>query len=127
MFKKIVLISTLLFSANAFSADYLDTQYGDDGLEVHIMKVTFNKNIMTVVFKVENTGDEEFSYLSFPIKQVFFNTGDKKYPVIKDADRNWLASTIAYSVSEKDIFSDERDAHSNNVFLLKPKGKKLVG
>jgi len=118
MFKNIILISTLLFASNAFSANYLDTQYGDNGLEVHIMKVTSNKNIMTVIFKAENTSDEEVDYLSFPNKQVFFNTGDKKYPVIKDVDRNWQASTIAYGTSTKDLFSDEKDAQTNNEFKL---------
>lgn len=125
MFKKILLISTLLFSANAHSADYLDTQYGENGLEVNIMKVTFNKNIMTVVFSVENTTDEESVNSAFPIKQVYYNTGDKKYPVIKDAKDHWLASTIAYSTSKTDIFADQLNISQYYTFKLKPKGKKI--
>lgn len=80
---------------------------------------------MTVVFKIENISDQEFNYFSFTIKRVFFNTGDKKYPVIKDAEKNWLASTIAYGSTKKDIFSDERDTQTYNYFKLKPKAKKV--
>ena len=125
MFKKILLISVLIFSVSAHSADYLDTQYGENGMEVHVMKVTFNKNIMTIIFTVENTSDEETSYLSFPIEQVYFNTGNKKYPVIKDANSKWLASTISYSSTKRDIFTDSLDSNSLYTFKLMSRGKKV--
>jgi len=124
MFKKILLIATLLFTANAHSADYFDTQYGEDGMEVHIMKVTFNKNIMTIVFAVENTSDEEITYKEFPIKQVYVNTGDKKYPIIKDAKGDWLASTVGYN-ADNNIFADRKDFSSSYTFKIKSKGKKI--
>ena len=125
MFKKILLVSVLIFSASAHSADYLDTQYGENGLEAHVMKVTFNKNIMTIVFALENTSDQKNVYSAFPIKQVYINTGDKKYPVIKDTKDYWLASTIAYSTSKTDIFANNTNTSQVYVFTLKPKGKKV--
>ncbi|MGH1540404.1 MAG: hypothetical protein ACRBHB_08270 [Arenicella sp.] len=125
MLKKILLLSAILFSANAYSANYIDTQYGENGMEVHIMKVSFNKNIMTVVFAVENTSDEDAVYSAFPIQQVYFNTGNKKYPVIKDAEDRWLASTIAYTNSKTDIFADKLNSNKYYTFTVKAGGKKV--
>jgi len=125
MFKKILFISTLLFASSAYSADYLDTQFGDNGLEVHIMKVSINKNIMTIVFAAENTGEDDAEFSSFPVRQVYFSTSDRKYPVIKDTEGLWLASTIAYSNTDIDLFSHKLNASEYYTFTIKPNGKKV--
>jgi len=80
---------------------------------------------MTIVFAAENTGDQETEYFSFPIRQVYFATGDKKYPVIKDTDGFWLASTIAYSNTNFDLFSHKTNASEYYTFKIKPNGKKI--
>ena len=124
--KQMLVISAGLFSTIAYSADYLDTQYGQDGLEVHIMKTKINKNIMTVIFAIENTNDTDGEYFALPIPQVFYNTNDKKYPVLKDADGKWLASTIGYSSSDFDIFLSSNYTSKNHTFELAA-GKKKIG
>lgn len=126
MLERLVLIASMLFIVPSFAADYIDTQYGPDGLEVHIKKVSTNHNVLTVVFEIENTGDEEVEYLALPVSQVFYNTNDKKYPVLKDAEDKWLASTIAYSNSDVSIFSHKEDLSEYYTFTLDA-GKTKIG
>jgi len=129
MLKKLFFISLSLLSINTHAADYLDTQYGDDGLEAHIMKATINHNILTIVFAFENTGSETITIPSIPVSQVFYNTNDKKYPVLKDAEKKWLASTIIYNrftESNSRIFTGREDGDSNHTLAITA-GKKKIG
>jgi len=127
MLKPLLLISTLLFVQPAFSADYLDTQYGSDGLEVHLKKVSLNHSILTVVIELENTGDQKFKYMSLPVSQVYYNTKDKKYPVVKDTEGKWLASTVAYGrFTDHSIFIDQTNLSKNSMFEIGAGKKKIA-
>lgn len=129
MLKNFLIAIAILFSANVYAADYLDTQYGDDGLEVHIMKTKVNNGVLTVVFAMQNPGSEKIEVPSMPAAQVFFNTADKKFPVLKDAEDKWLASTILYNRYTKStnrIFTGREDGDTDHTLILEP-GKKKVG
>ncbi|MGH1543591.1 MAG: hypothetical protein ACRBHB_24540 [Arenicella sp.] len=124
MFKKILLISSLLLCANVYAAGYLDTQYGQDGLEVHIKKITIKKNIMTVIFEMENAGDEDIKSDSFPVSAVSYNTTDANHQVLRDDAGKWMVSSISYTFSSDAIFTA---SHVPTVSYALKKGKKKIG
>lgn len=120
MFKKILLFCAILFTSHAYANDYLDTQYGDDELALHIIKISFYKEIMTIVFKAENTGDEEKTYKSIKLDDLYFNTGDKKYSVLRVKHGSWVAS-----VGERRDRLFAGISSGSSEFTLKAKAKKM--
>lgn len=126
--KTIVLVSLFLTSSHTFAANYLDTQYGQDGIEVHLLKATVTNNVLTVSFMVENTTGTEVELKSMVIANTNYTSADKKYPVLKDADGKWLASTITYdaSHSHSSLFTSKESPFRYHYISLKDK-KKRVG
>ncbi|MGH1540405.1 MAG: hypothetical protein ACRBHB_08275 [Arenicella sp.] len=128
MFKKILLLSSLIISGYASAANYLDTQYGQDGVEVHLLKAKVTNNVLTVSFMVENTTGEKVDFKSMVIGSVNYTSSDKKYPVLKDAEGKWLASTITYdeSWSYDSLFTSSKSPNKLHFIKLADK-KKRVG
>jgi|GEM_PF-6286625 len=79
---------------------------------------------MTVIFEIENTSDAEVKFPTMFIEDVYFNTKDKKYPVLKDTEGKFLATTITYDFGKKGyIFNDE--ATLNSYLELDGSAKKI--
>lgn len=117
----------MLFSVNAIAANYLDTQYGQDGIEVHLLKAKVTNNVLTVSIMVENTTGEEVKFISMVTENVNYTSSDKKYPVLKDADGKWLASTITYSTSNSRnaLFTADKSPNQYHTIKLKNKNKRV--
>ena len=128
MFKKTLIILSFLFTVNTQAANYLDTQYGQDGVEVHLLKAKVTNDVLTVSFMVENTSGAKVEFKSMVIGNVNYTSADKKYPVLKDADNKWLASTITYedTNSNDSLFTAKESAYQYHYIRLAD-GKKRVG
>ena len=127
MFKKILLLSALLFSVNASAANYLDTQYGQDGVEVHLLKAKVSNNVLTISFMVENTTGAKVKFQSMVAASVNYTSADKKYPILKDANGKWLASTITYdeSNSKNSLFTSKDSPYTYHYTQLEDKNKRV--
>jgi len=127
MFKKILLLSAMLFSINASAANYLDTQYGQDGVEVHLLKTKVTNNVLTISFMVENTTGSKVEFKSMVAASVNYTSADKKYPILKDADGKWLASTITYDEgnSTNSLFTAKESPYTYHFIKLNDKNKRV--
>lgn len=127
MFKKILLLSSLIVSGYANAADYLDTQYGQDGVEVHLLKAKVTNNVLTISFMVENTTGSKIEFMSMVVGGVNYTSSDKKYPVLKDAEGKWLASTITYDDgnSSNSLFTSKKSPYTYHYIKLGDKKKRI--
>lgn len=127
MFKKLLLLSMFLFTVNSHAAEYLDTQYGQDGIEVHLLKAKISNNVLTVSFMVENTTGAKVEFNSMVVSNVNYTSSDKKYPVLKDVDGKWLASTITYdeSNSTNSLFTWKKSPYQYHYIKLANKNKRV--
>ncbi|KAB7610501.1 hypothetical protein F9L33_14475 [Amylibacter sp. SFDW26] len=125
--KNIILAAAITLASPAFSADYLDTQYGPDGLEAHLLKTSVSNDILTVAFMIENSTAEKVKFVSMAVDNVLYTTKDKKYPVLKDAENKYLASTIVYgNISQRGfLFATVPDASYRSITM--EAGSKKVG
>ena len=114
------ILAFAIFSLTAptFAADYIDTQYGPDGIEVHLLKVSQANNILTIAFMLENTTVAEVRFVSMAIDNALYTTADTKYTVLKDADDKYLASTISYA--------DKNSSDEGYIFAALPKETKRL-
>lgn len=94
--KRLIFILTMIFTTPAMAADFLDTQYGPDGVEVHLLKASVFNGVLTVAFMVENPTDQKIQMSSMGIDEALYTTQDMKFPVLKDTNGKYLASTITY-------------------------------
>jgi len=127
MFKKILLLTAMIVAANVNAANYLDTQYGQDGVEVHLLKAKVTNSVLTVSFMVENTTGAEVKLESMVVGSVNYTSSDKKYPVLKDANGKWLASTITYDKgnSYNSLFTSKESPDDYHYIKLGDKNKRV--
>lgn len=127
MLKKILIVSMFIFVANV-NAAFLDTQYGQDGVEVHLLKTQVTNNVLTVSFMVDNSSGSTVEFNSMVIASVNYTSADKKYPVLKDANDKWLASTITYdeSSSNESLFTSKESPFAYHYVRLL-EGNKRIG
>lgn len=124
--KKLLFIILMMSASPAISADYLDTQYGPDGTEAHLLKASVSNNILTIAFMLENTSDISVKIRSLDIKEANYTTKDTKYPVLQDTNGQYLASTLTYEEGTVwgYIFAANPDTH---ILLEIDGGGKKVG
>ena len=123
MFIFIIMVSSLFTST--FADDYIDTQYGPDGIEVHLLKVSEANNVLTVSFMLDNTSGDKVKFVSMAIENVLYTTTDTKYPVLKDVDGKYLASTITYDEGAVNGFIFAVHASQYKSLSLKDGAKKV--
>lgn len=108
----------VFFTTPAFTADFLDTQFGPDGLEIHLLKTSVVNQVLTVAFMIENKTGDSVKFVAMAIDNVIYTTKDKKYPVLKDANDKYLASTITYV--------DKRTSDKGFMFAVNPSSSKQI-
>jgi len=129
--KKLIFAAALAASSAALSftahaSNFLDTQYGPEGIEVHLLKASVANNVLTVAFMLDNTtGKSQHGITSMGVGNVAYTTTDKKFPVLKDLEGKFLASTITYD-KKADGFIFVEEANDDQSFGLS-KGAKTVG
>ena len=105
----VIVLMLVCTSSVVYASNYLDTQYGPDGLEFHLLKASVANNVLTIAFMVENTNSEEVTMMSLGVAETLYATADKKYPVLQDINGKWLASTTTYVKNNTEkgfIFAD---------------------
>ncbi len=127
MLKKLLLISLLTFSANVHAASYLDTQFGQDGIEVHLLKAKVANKVLTISFMVDNSTGSKVKFQSMVVGNANYTSSDKKYPVLKDAEGKWLASTITYEDrgSYNSLFTSKSSPEQTHYVYLNNKNKRV--
>ena len=127
MFNKIFLFLLLTVTGHANAANYLDTQYGQDGVEVHLLKAKVTNNVLTISFMVENSTGAKVEFKSMVVANVNYTSSDKKYPVLKDANGKWLASTITYheNLADGSLFTAKESPYQNHYVRLADKNKRI--
>lgn len=124
--KKIILAVMLMFTTPAFSQNFLDTQYGPEGIEVHLLKASVANKVLTVAFMLDNsTSQDLYGIMSLGVTEVAYTTADKKFPVLRDVKGQYLASTMT-TKHNADGFIFVETADDENTFSL-TKGQKQVG
>jgi len=124
-----LLLSLFIITAfqQSFAADYLDTQFGQDGIEVHLLKAKNSNNVLTVSFMFENSTGKSVTLTSLVITDANYTSSDKKFPVLKDANDKWLASTVTYEKgSAKDALFTYSESPNHNHTLYFNDGSKRV-
>ena len=96
MMKRLILAAAIASASPAMSQQFLDTQYGPNGVEVHLLKASVANEVLTVAFMLENTTGSRQSLISLGITEVAYTTADTKFPVLRDVNDQYLASTITY-------------------------------
>ena len=93
--KNIYYYITLIFivlSQVTLADEPIDTQIASGGLNVHLLKTSVNHGVLTVTVMVENTSDELVIINAFDPEELYYVVGDKRYPVLRDAENNWMLS-----------------------------------
>ena len=98
--KKLLTAAFLTCAGPTFADDFLDTQYGPFGWEVHLLRATIANDVLTIAFMIENTGSSAESMDSMDVSEVAYTTSDQKFPVLTDVNGQYLASTITYEQNE---------------------------
>ena len=117
------------FAISVNAQNYLDTQYGQDGIEVHLLKANVTNKVLTVSFMFDNSTGAEVKMSSMPITNVNYTTADKKYPPLQDAEGKWLVSDVTYikgNTSQTDSMFTTAEGSSNHRLDIDD-GKKKVG
>ncbi len=121
-----IFLAVILFTLSSLTLarEPLDTQYTSGGLETHLLKATVSNGVLTVAFMVENPTDEEIKlHPPFNPNQVEYVARDKRYPVLKDANDQWMLSPLGETVFNNHLFSENDD--SNYYVKFRPKEKKV--
>ncbi len=77
-------------TANA-APPVLQTQYGNDGIEIDIVKCKVLKDVMTLVIVARHPGEGK-GYVTIHIRDVYYIANNKKYHVLKDSEGSWISS-----------------------------------
>lgn len=123
--KKILFAAFLSFAGPAVADDFMDTQYGPNGWEVHLLRATVANDVLTVAFMIENTGSSADDIDSMDVTEVAYTTSDKKFPVLTDANGEYLASTITYQQNEDGNLFRGPDIDQTTFYFSK--GDRQVG
>jgi hypothetical protein len=94
--KYLFLILSIIFVSAAFlfAQDPLQTQESDlwDGIEIDLTKMTVKNNVITVKFKLRNTGAEKHSVkIDYNACYIMDEKNQEKYYVLKDSDGIYIA------------------------------------
>lgn len=75
----------------------IETQMAMSGnVEVDVVKADVREGILTVVIAYRNNGTEK-AEIQYPLRDVYYieDLEKKKYQVLKDSQRNWIAAPVA--------------------------------
>ena len=72
MMKRLILTAAIASASPAMSQQFLDTQYGPNGVEVHLLKASVANEVLTVAFMLENTTGSRQSLISLGITEVAY-------------------------------------------------------
>ena len=123
--KPFLFAAFLTLSGPAFANDFMDTQYGPFGSEVHLLRASVTNDVLTIAFMIENTSSKVEYMNSMDVTEVAYTTSDKKFPVLTDANGEYLASTTAYKQNEDNhIF---RGPDITRVSIRFAEGERQVG
>ncbi len=94
-----LIIGTLLLTLTSlsFALEPLDTQIRSAGDEVHLIKTSVKDDILSVYIMIQNESDEDVETTNFNVEDIHYIAGGRRYPVLQDADDNWIASPYSYS------------------------------
>jgi len=76
--KKLLTAAFLTCAGPTFADDFLDTQYGPFGWEVHLLRATIANDVLTIAFMIENTGSSAESMDSMDVSEVAYTTSDEQ-------------------------------------------------
>lgn len=114
----IALLCLLFAASSVYALEPIDTQIGQDGMSVHLMKAKVNNGVLTVSILLDNDTDGAVSLIRPNINEIHYVAGSKKYPVLKDSNGAWLASPVH---DEDNLF----EGRHNGAYYL-PQKKKVV-
>lgn len=104
---KILLVLFLFLTNTIAHAEPLQTQYLDNGAEVHVLKAKVAKNnVLTVVLRYDNNTGSSMR-VSYYLEHVYFidPKENKKYYVLSDQDGNGIASPRSSRSIRSDYFN----------------------
>lgn len=92
-----VLLTLVLSTSLAFSAEPLQTQMGMEGeIEVDLVRAAIDDSVLTTIFAYRNNGSEEAS-IKYGVSEVYYldKSEGKKYQVLADSQGGWIAAPVA--------------------------------
>ena len=92
--KYIVVIFFAFFTQFVYALNSIDTQVGPDGMSVHLMKAKVSNGVLTVSILFDNDTEANVVFERPNLNEVHYVADSKKYPVLKDANGDWLASPV---------------------------------
>ena len=109
--------SPVLLNATTASAEVLQTQMTTDAnSEVDVVKAQVADNIITIILMFRNSSDKNVEYkLDTAETYYIVKANNKKYHMLKDSKKRWVASPVSYYSSSSE-FS----------FRVPKNGKKLI-
>lgn len=93
-FHSLAFLCLFFASQSIYALDPIDTQIGQDGMSVHLMKAKVSNGVLTVSILFDNDSDATVHLIRPDLNEVHYVAGTKKYPVLKDANGAWLASPV---------------------------------
>jgi len=123
--KQLFSVLLVLFVSVAFinAAEVLQTQDADlwDGIEVDLTKMTIKNNVVTLKFKLRNTGAEKHSVkIDFKSCYIMDEANQKKYFVLKDSDGLYIAGPQYDQSGGGRFWFDIEAGKSKNIWLKFP-------
>ena len=110
---------TLFFASQSiYALEPIDTQIGQDGMSVHLMKAKVSNGVLTASVLFDNDVGTAVTVVRPDLNEIHYVAGTKKYPVLKDTNGDWLASPVH---DESKLF--EKDS-SGGLYLSKK--RKMV-
>ncbi len=113
-------ISTLLLALSSLvlAMEPIETITTPRGHELHLVKTSVKDDILTLYFMIENTSDEEISDRVIDVSAIEYIANGRRYPVLKDADSNYVASPYG----PYELFYSS----GNDSFKIDP-GERVIG
>lgn len=116
---KYILLAFTMLTTQALANTYIYSQSNFDGIEVHVKQLLQRDGKMTLVLEYENKSDDILEMNGFHIEKVYYITGDKKYPVLKDTKGDYIGAPLIHS---KHAFSTS----SKKPIDMAAKSKKVI-
>lgn len=124
MFNRIKFIGFLLIAfciaAPAKAVNSLDTQFGPNGINVHVVQAKIKDDVLTIALMYDGAGTEGTGTSSYPLREVNYVANNEKYLVLRDKNGEWLASPL----SKRDKKQNDDDRIQG--FYLKGNSKEIV-
>ena len=119
----VTFLALFILAQSAYALNPIDTQVGPDGMSVHLVKVKVGNGVLTASMLYDNDTDSNV-YIKRPeLKEVHYVAGTKKFPVLKDANGDWLAAPIG---KENKLFRFESHSSGRGGDFRFNKGAKEV-